>query len=35
MNHFPPYSNSKDKIEVELDYATKSDLKNPTGVDTT
>ena len=37
MSYIPPYRNSKNKIEVELDlsnYATKSDLKNPTGVDT-
>ena len=40
MSYFPPYSDSKNKIEVELDlcnlsnYATKSDLKNATGVDT-
>ena len=30
MSYFPPYSYSKNKIEVELDflnYATKSDLK--------
>ena len=37
MNYFPgPYSYSKNKIKVELDlskYATKSDLKNATGVD--
>ena len=37
MSYFLPYRNSKNKIEVELDlfnYATKSDLKNATGVDT-
>ena len=37
MSYFPPYGNSKNKIKVELDlsiYATKSDLKNTTGVDT-
>ena len=37
MSYFPPYSYSKNKIEVELDfsnYATKSDLKNATGADT-
>ena len=37
MRYFPPYSPSKNKIEVELDlsnYATKSELKNVTGVDT-
>ena len=37
MNCFPPFSHSKNKIEVELDlsnYATKSDLKSSTGVDT-
>ena len=35
MSYFPPYS--KNKIGVELDlsnYATKSDLKNATVVDT-
>ena len=34
---FPPYGHSKNKIEVELDlcnYATKSDIKTATGVDT-
>ena len=33
MSFSPPYSHSKNKIEVELDlsnYATKSDLKNVT-----
>ena len=37
MSYFPPSSYSKNKIEVELDfsnYATKSDLKNATGADT-
>ena len=37
MSYFPPYSYSKNKMELELDvsnYATKSDLKNVTGVDT-
>ena len=37
MSYFPPYSHSKNKIEVKVDltnYATKSDLKNATGVDT-
>ena len=37
MSYFPPYIHSKNKIEVELDlsnYATKSDLKNAAGVDT-
>ena len=37
MSYFPPYSYSKNKIEVELDFsncATKSDLKNATGADT-
>ena len=37
MRYFPPYSPSKNKTEVELDlsnYATKSELKNVTGVDT-
>ena len=31
MSYFPPYSNSKITVEVELDlsnYATKSDLKH-------
>ena len=35
MSYFPPYS--KNNIEVELDlsdYATKLDLKNAMGVDT-
>ena len=30
MNYFPPYSHTKNKIEVELDlsnFATKTDLK--------
>ena len=37
MSYFPPYSHNNDKIEIELDlsdYATKSNLKNATGVDT-
>ena len=37
MSYFPPCSHSKNKIEVELglsNYATKSDLKNAAGVDT-
>ena len=38
MSYFPePYTGSKNKIKVELDlsyYATKSNLKNATGVDT-
>ena len=37
MSCIPPYSYCKSKIEVELDssnYATKSDLKNATDVDT-
>ena len=37
MSYFPPYGHSKNKIEVELDlsnYATKSDLKKATSVDT-
>ena len=37
MSYFPPYSYSKNKTEFELDlshYATKSDLKNTTGVHT-
>ena len=36
MSCISPYSYCKKKIEVELDlsnYATKSDLKNATGVD--
>ena len=36
-SYFPPYNYSKNKLEVKLDspnYATKSDLKNATGVDT-
>ena len=35
MNYFPFNGHSKNEIEVELDlsnYATKSDLKNATGV---
>ena len=38
MSYFPElHTHSKNKVEVELDlsnYATKSDLKNATGVDT-
>ena len=37
MNYFSPYIQRKNKIEVELvfsNYATKSHLKNLTGVDT-
>ena len=37
MSYIPPYRNSKNQIEVELDlsnYATKSDLKDAAGVDT-
>ena len=37
MSYFPPDSHSKKKIEVELDlsnYATKSELKNVIGFDT-
>ena len=37
MRHFPPYSHSENKIEVELDlsnYATKFDLKTVKGFDT-
>ena len=37
MSYFPPYSHSKNKTKFELDfhnYATKSDLKNATGVTT-
>ena len=37
MSYFPPYSYSKNKIEVKLDlsnYAIKFDLKNAKGVDT-
>ena len=38
MSYFPePHNHSTNKIEVELDlenYATKSNLKNVTGVDT-
>ena len=38
MSYFPePYTRSKNKIKVELElsnYATKSDLKSATGVDT-
>ena len=36
MSYFPPYTYSKNKIEVELDLsnlAIKSELKNTTGVD--
>ena len=37
-SYFPePYNRSRNKIKVELDlsnYATRSDLKNATGVDT-
>ena len=38
MSYFPElHTRTKNRIEVELDlsnYATKSDLKNPAGVDT-
>ena len=37
MSYFPAYSHSKNKIKVGLhlsNYATKSDLKKATGVDT-
>ena len=37
MSYFPPNSHSKNKIEVKLDlsnYATKFDLKNVAGVNT-
>ena len=37
MSYFAPYGHSKSKIEVALDlpnYATKSDLKKATAVDT-
>ena len=35
MSYFPNYSCSKNEIEVDLpNYATKSDLINGTGVDT-
>ena len=37
MSYFPTNGHSKNKIKVELDffsYATKSELKNVTGVDT-
>ena len=38
MSYFPvPYTYSKNKIEVELDlanYATRSDLKNATSIET-
>ena len=37
MSYFPKHTLSRNKIEVELDlsnYATKSDLKNTTVVDT-
>ena len=37
MSYFPPNSHSKNKIEVKLDlsnYATKFDLKNAAGVNT-
>ena len=37
MSYFPPYGQSKKQIEVESklsNYATKSYLKNTTGVDT-
>ena len=37
MSYFPePHAHSKNKMEIEIDlsnYATKSDLKNATGVD--
>ena len=37
MTLFPPYGHSKNKIGIELglsNYATKSSLKSPAGVDT-
>ena len=37
MSYFSPYANFTNEIKVDLDlpnYATKSDLKNATGVDT-
>ena len=37
MSYFPPYSHSKNKIEVEINlsnFATKYDLRNRTSVDT-
>ena len=37
MSYFSPFGHSKNKIEVELDlpnYATKFDLKNAAGVNT-
>ena len=38
MSYFPePYTRSKNKVKVKLDlsnYATTSDLRNPTGGDT-
>ena len=36
MIYFPPYGHSKNEKKIDLDscsYATKSDLKNATGVD--
>ena len=34
MSYFPPYGHSKNKIEVQLDYRTKSDWQNTTGINT-
>ena len=37
MNYFPKPNNNRNKIKLELhlsNYATKSNLKNATGVDT-
>ena len=37
MSYFSPYGNSKNEFQVELDlsnYATKSDFRNVTGIDT-
>ena len=37
MSYFPPYSHSRNKMEVKLDwpnYGTKSDFKRATGADT-
>ena len=37
MSYFPPYGHRKNKTKFELglsNYASKSDLKNATGVDT-
>ena len=33
MSYYPPYKSSSNNIKVELDFATKNDLKNKTHID--